>query len=144
MAFFLNFIPNLGSIFVVICIRAQVIVQFYPSVFMFVLVASSMTALQFTLGSIIEPKIQGDRLNLSASVIIFSLVFWGWLWGPVGALLAVPITVTIKIICLSFSSLKQIGILMGAGVIKYRKSLLPKKPLSDNTLKFNEDNIKIE
>jgi len=113
MAFFLNFIPYVGSIIVVLCIILQSIVQFYPSIGMVFLVASTMTALQMTLGNIIDPKLQGDRLNLSITVIIFSLSFWGWLWGPVGALLAIPITVAVKTICLSVSFLHPIGIMMG-------------------------------
>ena len=135
MAFFLNFIPIVGSIFVVVCIILQSIVQFYPSIGMIFLVAISMTALQMTLGSIIDPKLQGDRLNVSITIIIFSLAFWGWLWGPVGALLAVPITVAIKTICLSISFLKPIGVMMGAGFPQKRRVL--KKQKSYNKDKAN-------
>ncbi len=129
MAFFLNFIPNLGSIFVVICIIIQSIVQFYPSIGIVLIVAGSMTALQMTLGNIIEPKLQGNRLNLSAVVIIFCLVFWSWLWGPIGALLSIPITVAIKTICLSVSFLNPIGIMMGTGFPKKKKKIKTRKVL---------------
>ncbi|MCL2705044.1 MAG: AI-2E family transporter [Spirochaetaceae bacterium] len=131
MAFFLNFIPVVGSIFVVICISLQSIVQFYPSIGMIFLVASSMTALQMTLGSIIDPKLQGDRLNLSITIIIFSLAFWGWLWGPIGALLAVPITIAIKTICLSIPFFKPLGVMMGTGFQPKKIKIKMKKSCSN-------------
>jgi len=124
---FLNFIPNIGSIVVVIFIILQSIVQFFPSAGMVILVAGSMTALQMTLGTIVDPKLQGTRLNLSSIVIIFCLVFWSWLWGPIGALLSIPITVAIKTICLSIPFLRPIGIMMGTGIPKKRRKLFIRK-----------------
>ncbi len=118
LAFLFNFVPNIGSILVVIFICIQALVQFYPSLGMLLLVVFSMTGIQMILGNIIEPEMQGNKLNLSPVIILFSLVFWGWLWGAVGALLSVPITVTIKIICQNISFLKPIGIMMGTGYIK--------------------------
>jgi predicted PurR-regulated permease PerM len=118
LAFFLNFIPNIGSIIVVVFICIQALVQFYPSIGMLVLVISSMTAIQMILGNIVEPEMQGNKLNLSPVIILFSLIFWGWLWGVTGALLSVPITVTIKIICQNIPYLKPIGIMMGTGNMK--------------------------
>jgi len=57
----------------------------------------------------------GDSLNLSPVVILLSLVFWGWLWGIVGALLSVPIAAAIKIVCENIEALKPISVLMGTG-----------------------------
>lgn len=115
LAFFLNFIPNIGSILVVFFISIQSVVQFYPSVGMVVLVALTMTSIQMVLGNIVEPEMQGNKLNLSPVIILFSLVFWGWLWGAVGALLSVPITVTIKIVCQNISFLRPVAVMMGTG-----------------------------
>ncbi|MFW5801510.1 MAG: AI-2E family transporter, partial [Spirochaeta sp.] len=63
---------------------------------------------------------QGDRLNLSPVVIIFSLLFWGWLWGIVGMFLSVPLTMVIKIVCENIPATRPISILMetGKGVAK--------------------------
>ncbi|MCL2792292.1 MAG: AI-2E family transporter [Spirochaetaceae bacterium] len=137
MAFFLNFIPYVGSIIAVLCIILQAVVQFYPSFGMVLLVAITMLALQQTLGNIIDPKLQGDRLNLSITVIIFSLSFWGWLWGPVGAVLAIPITVAIKTICLSISFLKPVGIMMGKDH-KQKKRASKKQETENSKIENNE------
>jgi len=68
-----------------------------------------------TMGNFITPKILGDRLHLSPVVILLSLLFWGWLWGIVGALLAVPIASAIKITCENINELHPIGVMMGSG-----------------------------
>ena len=85
---------------------------------MVVLVALTMTSIQMLLGNIIEPEMQGHKLNLSPVIILFSLVFWGWLWGAVGALLSVPITVTVKIICQNISFLRPVAVMMGTGSLR--------------------------
>jgi len=68
-----------------------------------------------TMGNVIEPKIMGDSLNLSPVVILLSLIFFGWMWGMIGALLSVPIAAAIKIVCENIEGLKPISILMGSG-----------------------------
>ena len=125
LTFFMNFIPNIGSTIVVFFICIQAIVQFYPSAGMVILIAVILTTIQMILGNIVEPEMQGSKLNLSPVIILFSLVFWGWLWGAVGAILSVPITVTIKIVCLNIPFLRPVGVLMGTG--SSRRKLKPKR-----------------
>jgi len=115
LAFFLNFIPSIGSILASIPPILLAIVQFYPSVWMPVFTALILLLIQMTMGNVIEPKIMGDHLNLSPVVILLSLVFFGWMWGIVGALLSVPIAAAIKIFCENIEALKPISILMGSG-----------------------------
>ncbi len=115
LAFFLNFIPSIGSIIASVPPILLAIVQFYPSVWMPIVVAVILLLIQMTMGNVIEPKIMGDSLNLSPVVILLSLVFFGWLWGIVGALLSVPIAAAIKICCENIEALKPISILMGSG-----------------------------
>jgi AI-2 transport protein TqsA len=115
LAFFLNFIPSVGSILASIPPILLAIIQFYPSMWMPVLVAVILLLIQMTMGNVIEPKIMGDSLNLSPVVILLSLVFFGWLWGIVGALLSVPIAAAIKIFCENIEGLKPISVLMGSG-----------------------------
>jgi predicted PurR-regulated permease PerM len=115
LAFFLNFIPNIGSILASIPPILLAIVQYYPSVWVPVFTAIVLLLIQMTMGNLIEPKIMGDSLNLSPVVILLALVFFGWMWGIVGALLSVPIAAAIKIVCENIDALKPISILMGSG-----------------------------
>ena len=115
LAFFLNFIPSIGSILASIPPILLAIVQYYPSVWTPVFTAVLLLLIQMTMGNVIEPKIMGDSLNLSPVVILLSLVFFGWMWGVVGALLSVPIAAAIKIVCENVDALKPISILMGSG-----------------------------
>jgi len=114
LAFFLNFIPNVGSILASIPPILVALVQF-PSLWPAVGTAVMLLTIQMTIGNVISPKVMGERLNLSPVVVLISLVFWGWLWGIVGALLSVPIASAIKIVCANVEPLRPISILMGSG-----------------------------
>ncbi|MCH8810471.1 MAG: AI-2E family transporter [Gemmatimonadetes bacterium] len=63
-------------------------------------------------GNIVEPNLMGRRLGLSTLVVILSLVFWAWVWGPVGALLAVPLTMVVKIMLENTEDLRWVAILL--------------------------------
>ncbi|MGD9612622.1 MAG: AI-2E family transporter, partial [Kiritimatiellia bacterium] len=86
-----------------------------PSLWPVVGVALVLLAIQMTLGNIIAPKVFGDRLNLSPVVILLFLVFWGWLWGITGALLAVPLAAAIQIALAHIPALAPLAVLMGSG-----------------------------
>lgn len=115
LAFFLNFIPTVGSIMASVPPILLAIVQFYPSPWRPIFTVVSMLSIQMVIGNLIAPKLMGDRLNLSPVVVLISLVFWGWLWGVVGALLSVPIAAAIRIVCESIEPLRPIGVMMGSG-----------------------------
>jgi len=123
LAFFLNFIPSIGSILASVPPILLAIVQYYPSgaeasgswMLIPILTAVILLLIQMTMGNVIEPKIMGESLNLSPVIILLSLVFFGWMWGIIGALLSVPIAAAIKIICENIEGLKPISILMGSG-----------------------------
>ena len=84
----------------------------FESVSLTVVLLVLMTSAQVLTGNILEPKIMGNRLNLSPLVILISLIFWGTLWGPIGMLLSVPIMVTINIILAHFELTRPISILL--------------------------------
>jgi len=110
-AFFFNFIPNIGSI---IASLFPIIVAFlqFDSFLSVLWVIISMVAIQITIGNIVEPQTMGHRLNLSPLFVLMSLIFWGWLWGIGGMLLAVPFLATIKIVFENIPALKPLSIIM--------------------------------
>jgi predicted PurR-regulated permease PerM len=112
LAFVLNFIPTIGSVIASIPPILLALVQFQPDFGPVVVTAIALLVIQQTMGNIVAPKVMGDQLNLSPVVIMASLLFWGWLWGPTGAILSVPIASSIKIICDNVEKLKVIGIMM--------------------------------
>ncbi len=115
LAFFLNFIPTVGSIAASFPPILLALLQYYPSLWPAVITLLCILTIQLGMGNGIAPKVLGDQLNLSPVVILLSLLFWGWLWGVVGALLSVPITAALKIVCENIESLQPISVMMGSG-----------------------------
>lgn len=113
-AFCLNFIPTFGSIISCVITALFAIIQFYPSFWSAFFVVVLIVAINIILGNIVEPKIEGDNLGVSPFVILVSLSFWGWLWGTIGLIIAVPFVVIIRIICENVSYLKPIGVFLGS------------------------------
>lgn len=96
LTFLLNFIPNIGALIATIPPVLMALFQF-GSLALMLVVAGALVAIHLVVGNYLEPKIMGRGLDLSPLVVLFSLVFWGWMWGGVGMLLAVPITAAVKI-----------------------------------------------
>lgn len=115
LAFFLNYIPNLGSFFIMAATMILGLVQFYPNWNQIAAVWIVMPAIQIVMGNILDPQLQGDQLDLSPLVILVSLVIWGWIWGVTGMFLAVPLTVAVKIILDHIDGLRPFAIMMGSG-----------------------------
>jgi predicted PurR-regulated permease PerM len=111
LIFLLNFIPTIGSIIATAFPSILTLVQF-DTLGPFIVTVSVLTSVQFCIGSLIEPKLMGNRLNLSPIVILLSLGLWGSVWGIPGMFLCVPITVIIMIICSYFPSTRPIAILL--------------------------------
>ena len=95
LAFMLNFVPNIGSIIAAVPAVMLALVQLGVSSAL--LVAGVYVAVNVLIGSVIEPRYMGKGLGLSTLVVFVSLVFWGWVLGPVGMLLSVPLTITVKL-----------------------------------------------
>jgi predicted PurR-regulated permease PerM len=113
LAFLLNYIPNLGSILSAIPPMLLAAVQLGWAGAL--AVALVFAVVNMTLGSLIEPYLMGRRLGLSPLVIFLSLIFWGWVWGPVGMLLSVPITMVLKITLDNSKDLQWLAVLLDAG-----------------------------
>lgn len=111
-AFLLNYIPNIGSFIAAIPAILLALIQMGP-------LAAGIAALGFLIvnvlvGSVIEPKVMGQGIGLSALVVFLSLAFWGWVLGPVGMLLSVPLTMGVKIALSGGESTKWLSILLGS------------------------------
>jgi AI-2 transport protein TqsA len=120
--FLLNYIPTIGSLLGVIFPALLTLVQF-GSPIPFVIVVAALGVTQMTIGNFIEPRVMGSTLNLSPLVVILSLVVWGSLWGIVGAILCVPITVIGMIVFAHFEKTRPIAVLLsGNGKISLAKS----------------------
>jgi AI-2 transport protein TqsA len=85
------------------------------------LIGASLTAVHLVMSNLVEPKLMGERLNLSFFAIILSLFIWGWLWGAPGVLLAVPLTTSIKIILENVPATARYAGLMGRAVRRKRR-----------------------
>jgi AI-2 transport protein TqsA len=111
LAFLFNYVPSIGSLIAAIPAVVLALVQFgFPQAAM---IAAGYFVLNITIGGVIEPKVMGRGLGLSTLVVFLSLVFWGWVFGPVGMLLSVPLTMTAKIALESSKRTAAIAILLG-------------------------------
>jgi predicted PurR-regulated permease PerM len=93
LAYLLNYIPTVGQIIAAVPAIALAFLQLGPGDAL--IVAAGFGAINLAIGAI-EPRIMGDALGLSALVVLVSMVVWGWLLGPVGALVSAPLTMVIK------------------------------------------------
>ena len=76
------------------------------------MVAVGYGTVNVAFGNLVEPRVMGQRLGLSTLVVFASLVFWGWVWGGVGMLLSVPLTMVVKILLESSKELRWIAVLL--------------------------------
>ncbi|NOY49029.1 MAG: AI-2E family transporter [Chlorobi bacterium] len=111
LAFILNFIPSIGSI--IAAIPAVILAFIQLGFFEGVITAIVYLVVNSLIGSIIEPPLMGRNLGLSPLIVFISLLFWGYILGPVGMLIAAPLTMILKIIFDSREQTKIIGILLG-------------------------------
>jgi len=111
--FFLNFIPNIGSIFGVIFPSLLTLLQF-DTLTPFFMVTTCLVTVQFIIGNVLEPTYLGRSLNLSSFVVLISLSFWGAIWDLVGMFLSVPLLVVTSLVCQHIKGLQWISILFSA------------------------------
>jgi len=112
LAFLLNYVPTIGSIIAAVPAVLLALVQLGPG-------AAGATAIGFaainvTFGNIIEPRLMGYGVGISPLVVFVGLLFWGWVFGPVGMLLSVPLTMILKLILESDENTRWIAILIGS------------------------------
>jgi predicted PurR-regulated permease PerM len=112
VAFLFNYVPNIGPILAAIPPLALSLVTL--GLARTLVIAVIFLALHLVLGNILEPQLFGRRLGLSPLVVFGSLLFWGWVWGPVGMLLSVPLTVIARIVFENSRELRWIAFLIAS------------------------------
>jgi predicted PurR-regulated permease PerM len=111
LTFFLNYIPNIGALIATVLPIFVALLQF-ESFGLTAVIAGLLIVAHNVIGNLVEPKLLGKSLRLSPLLVLISLLFWGWMWGVMGAVLAVPITSMIKIICENVEPLRPIAVMM--------------------------------
>jgi predicted PurR-regulated permease PerM len=111
LAFFLNYVPTIGSLIAAIPTVLLALVQLGTTAA--VATAAGYLVINTLLGNVIEPRVMGRSVGLSPLVVFLSLVFWGWVLGPVGMLLSVPLTMVVKIALEGNPQTRALALLLG-------------------------------
>jgi predicted PurR-regulated permease PerM len=111
LAFLFNYVPNIGSIIAALPAVLLAYIQF--GLFRALVAAAGYVLINVIFGNVVEPRLMGRGLGLSTLVVFVSLVFWGWVLGPVGMLLSVPLTMTAKIALDSHPETRWLAVLLG-------------------------------
>ncbi|MBT5387438.1 MAG: AI-2E family transporter [Porticoccaceae bacterium] len=111
LAFLLNFIPTVGSFIAAVPAVLLALVQL--GLLHAGLTLAGFVMVNLVMGNAVEPRWMGKGLNLSPLVVFVSLVLWGWVFGPVGMLLSIPLTIMIKIALENQPDTRWIGVMMG-------------------------------
>ena len=126
VAFALNYVPTIGSVIASVPALILAVIQPGDDTLLatatdagllidwgrVISVACLYVAANVTFGNFVEPMLMGRRLGLSTVVITLSLIFWGWVWGPIGMLLSVPLTMVVKIMLENTNDLRWVAVLL--------------------------------
>ena len=113
LAFLLNYVPNIGSIIAAVPAVLLALVQLGPAAAAWS--AAGYFAINVVFGNVLEPRFMGRGVGLSSLVVFLSLIFWGWVLGPVGMFLSVPLTITAKIALAASDETRWAAVLLGTG-----------------------------
>ncbi len=138
IGFVLNYVPTIGSILAAIPALFLSLILF-GSLGHAVLVLGGYVFINMVFGNLIEPNLMGRRLGLSTLVVIVSLIFWAWVWGPIGALLAVPLTMVVRIMLENTEDLRWVAVLLDktppqAHLAMAAAGAAPPPPLDDSVV----------
>lgn len=112
VAFALNYITTVGSL--VAAAPPLILAAATLGLTRFLILGVAYLVINIVVGAILEPKLLGDSMGLSPVTVLLSLAFWGWVLGPMGVLLAVPLTMVLKLIFNQTEELRVVAVLMGS------------------------------
>ncbi len=110
LAFLLNFIPTVGSIIAGAVPMAVAVLRLDPA--SAAIVAGGILVIEQVLGNYVDPRLLGRQMSLSGLVVLVALMFWTWVWGLIGALLAVPMTLLIMVVAAHVPALRPIALFL--------------------------------
>jgi len=117
LAFLFNFIPAVGSTAASIPAIVEALVQGGPTHAIFI--ALGYGGINFCLDNFVQPTMLGNRFGISPLVVILSVIFWGWLWGPLGMFLAVPLTMVLKVLLDNSAEFQWISVAMAKKKVRH-------------------------
>jgi AI-2 transport protein TqsA len=112
LSFLLNYVPNIGAVIAALPVALLALVQL--GVGSALLTVLGFVVVHIVVGNIIEPKLTGKGMSLSTLVVFLSLVFWGWVLGPIGMILSVPMTSLVKIALESYEKTQGLAFMLGS------------------------------
>jgi predicted PurR-regulated permease PerM len=118
LSFFFSFVPNIGFIISVIPPAIMALLQF--GVTEMLIVIGVYIGINFLIDNLIKPRFIQEGVNISASVTFLSLVIWGWVLGPIGAILAVPMSIILQAIFDSREETRWVAYMMGSGAEPFK------------------------
>jgi predicted PurR-regulated permease PerM len=123
LSFFLSFVPSIGFFISVIPPAIMALIQFGPTQMLIVIVL--FIVINFLVDNVIKPKFIQEGVNVSATVTFISLIVWGWVLGPIGAILAVPMAIIIQASLASREETRWAAYMMGSGDEPYEHEVVP-------------------
>ena len=114
LSFLMNYVPNIGPIIAALPVALLALVQL--GVGSALLTVLGFVVVHIVLGNLIEPKVMGKGMSISPLVVFLSLIFWGWVLGPLGMILSVPMTSLVKIALESYKNTRGVAIMLGSDI----------------------------
>jgi predicted PurR-regulated permease PerM len=123
LAFLLNFIPTIGSIIAAFPVLLLALLSLDPVLLM--MIVALYLGVNIVVGNFVEPVWMGGEVGLSTLIVFLSMVFWGWLFGPVGMILSVPLTIAVKFLSLRNPNTLWLAVLLSNTVEQTTASATP-------------------
>lgn len=132
LSFFLSFVPNIGFILSVIPPALMALLQYGPREMLIVIVA--YIVINFLVDNVIKPRFIEKGVNISMLQTFLSLILWGWVLGPIGAILAVPMAIIIQAVLNSRPETRWLGYMMGSGSEPFNPKAGPDEDMAEQVV----------